>query len=132
MNKKNVIVFSLIIVLFSFILVLGLVSAYRGDVMQTGPNYDPEIHNEIQQAIENNDYQKWSLLISSKNNNSRILEYVNKDNFDLFSAAYLEAKNGNYQELIDFRESIGLGLGNKYRQNNLSHRQNHFNKSNNN
>jgi len=58
MNKTKII--ASILTVFSFLLVLGTVYAYRGDVTQVGPNYDPVIHDSLQSAIEAGDYQAWN------------------------------------------------------------------------
>ncbi|MCK9293102.1 MAG: hypothetical protein WCY27_02900 [archaeon] len=116
--NKNIKIISSILVLLSFVLTLGFVSAYRGNVNQAGPNYDIEVHDSIQVAIESKDYLTWYRLMSEKGN-SKITSVITEDIFSEFSSAYLEAVSGNVEALVEFRESVGLGQKNQFRKNNL-------------
>ncbi|MDD4050059.1 MAG: hypothetical protein PHX47_03570 [Candidatus ainarchaeum sp.] len=114
MNNKTKIIAS-ILTLFSFLLVLGTVSAYRGDLTKLGPNYDPVVHANMQSAIEAGDYQAWNNIVSLRDNNSKITTYITEENFEDYSKAYLDAINGNPGSLQEFRASLGLGQGNQNR-----------------
>jgi len=118
MNVKTKII-GASLVLLSFILTLGFVSAYRGDVTKVGPYYDQEVHDNIQAAIKDGNYQAWHDLMLTRGN-SKITTVVNEDNFSEYSAAYLEALSGDSTSLISFRESLGLGSGMQKRGNNTS------------
>jgi hypothetical protein len=113
MNKTKII--ASVLIAFSFLLVLGTAYAYRGDVTQTGPNYDPVVHDSLRTAIEVGDYQAWNDIVSSRDNKSKISVYITEDNFSEYSKAYVKAVSGNPQALQDFRASLGLGQGNQYR-----------------
>lgn len=117
MNNKTKIIAS-VLAIFSFLLILGTVYAYRGDVTKLGPNYDPVVHESIQSAIEAGDYQSWQAIVSKRDNNSKIRTYITEDNFQEYSKAYKDALNGNPQNLQEFRASLGLGKGNQYRNSN--------------
>jgi hypothetical protein len=117
MNKKSKIIAS-ILVLFSFLLILGTVSAYRGDVTKVSPNYDPVVHDNLRTAIESADYKAWYDIVSQRDNNSKIRTYITEDNFSDFSQAYMDAMSGNSLALKDFRASLGLGQGNQYKGSN--------------
>ncbi|GEM_PF-5970015 len=107
------------LVLLSFILTLGFVSAYRGDVTKAGPYYDAEVHDNIQAAIKDGNYQAWRDLMLTRGN-SKITTVVTENNFSEYSAAYLDALSGDSTSLINFRESNGFGSGMKNRPNNRS------------
>lgn len=112
MNKTKII--ASVLMVFSFLLVLGTTYTYRGDVTKVGPNYDPVVHASVQSAIEDGDYQSWQAIVSKRDNNSKIRTYITEDNFQEYSNAYKDALNGNPKNLQEFRESLGLGQGNQY------------------
>jgi hypothetical protein len=118
MNKKSKIISS-VLVLLSFVLILGTVSAYRGDVNVTGNNYDPVVHQNIRNSIEQGDYQAWYSLVSVRDNNSRITDHITKDNFEEYSLAYMESVSGNSTLLEQFRLSLGLGQGQQMNKHNI-------------
>ena len=81
------------------------VNAYRGDYSQKGPNYSPERHQKMVQALENNDYNAWKELM---NGQGRILEVINEENFSKFAEARKLALEGKYDEANQIREELGL------------------------
>ena len=55
--------------------------AYRGNPDQTGPNYSPERHAEMQKAFDSNDYNAWK---EQMNGRGRATQVVNEQNFSRF------------------------------------------------
>jgi len=92
----------------SLFVITGMVFAYRGDNSIQGPNASPERHEVMQQAFENLDYELWYQEMSKVNPNSRVLQVVNEDNFDIF----VEAKNtDDVEKSQELRAQLGLNNG---------------------
>ena len=90
------------------LLAFSFVSAYQGDPMVQGPDFDEERHLEMQTAFENMDYQTWVTLMQGK---GRVLEVVNEDNFEQFSQMHEAKISGDIETANSIREELGLGLG---------------------
>lgn len=71
--------------------------AYQGDYTKSGPNYTPERHERMLKAIETNDYNAWSKLMSGK---GRVTQIINESNFARFAEAHKLAKEGKYDKLM--------------------------------
>ncbi|MFO7807191.1 MAG: hypothetical protein R6V40_02085 [Candidatus Moraniibacteriota bacterium] len=80
-------------------------NAYLGDCSQRGPNCNEERHQEIIQALEDNDYKAWSNLM---NNKGKVTQAINEDNFSQFTKAYKLAQEGKYDEADQIREELDL------------------------
>lgn len=85
-------------------------SAYQGDPTVEGPNYTPERHEAMTQALENGDYETWKSLMESNVNQGRVLGVVNEDNFDQFVEAHNLALAGDLEGAKAKRAELGLGL----------------------
>ena len=112
MNKTKKIVLGL----GTLALVLGVsgviassVSAYRGNPSVQGPNYSVERHTAMEKAFETNDYTAWKSLIQ---NQGRVTQVVNKDNFAKFAEAHKLAEKGDLAGAQKIRQELGLGLNN--------------------
>lgn len=100
------------------ILVIGVVSlvsvlAYRGDPNVQGPNYDADIHEQLEAAIESGDYDAW-IAIRQENNlpmNGRLFQVINKDNFDKYKQLYNAMQSGDIDTANAIRAELGLGQG---------------------
>lgn len=97
--------------------VLGLVAAgtvaysaqalaYRGNPGETGPNYSPERHEQMEKAFENNDYNAWKSLMNGR---GRATDVVNEGNFSRFAEAHRLTEEGKTDEANKIREELGLG-----------------------
>ncbi len=101
------------LVLGGVLLTPNLVDAYRGDPSIQGPNCTDERHELMEQAFESNDYNAWKEQMQGK---GRVTEKVNESNFARFADAHRLALEGKTEEAKQIREELGLGLGNKYGQ----------------
>lgn len=90
------------------LLILGTAQytmAYKGDMMQKGPNHTAEREAQITQAINSGNYQAWKALM---NNRGRVTEIITKDNFSKFAEAWKLAKAGKITEANTIRKELGL------------------------
>ncbi|MGV8163091.1 MAG: hypothetical protein ACP5N2_07200 [Candidatus Nanoarchaeia archaeon] len=112
-NKNKIVVgiFGLFIV--SVLAFAGLTYAYRGDATVQGPNYDADVHEQLELALENNDYDAW-LKIRQDNNlpmNGRMFQVINKDNFEKYAQMHEANEEGDYETANAIRAELGLGQG---------------------
>lgn len=84
-------------------------NAYRGDVSAKGPNYSVERENAMEKAFATNDYAAWKALMQ---NQGRVTQIINKDNFAKFAEAHKLAENGDAVGAQKIRQELGLGLKN--------------------
>jgi hypothetical protein len=112
MNKTKKIVLGL----GTLALVLGIsgaiastANAYRGDPSLKGPNYSVERHTAMVKAFETNDYTSWKNLMQ---NQGRVTQVINKDNFAKFAEAHKLALSGDITGAQKIRQELGLGLKN--------------------
>ncbi|MFA5777896.1 MAG: hypothetical protein WC870_00145 [Candidatus Paceibacterota bacterium] len=112
MNKTKKVVLGL----GTLALVLGVsgaiastANAYRGDPSVKGPNYSVERHVVMEKAFETNDYLAWKNLMQ---NQGRVTQIINKDNFTKFAEAHRLAENGDLEGAKKIRQELGLGLKN--------------------
>ncbi len=117
MNKTKKIVLGL----GTLALVLGVsgvvansVYAYKGNPAVQGPNYSVERHTAMEKAFETNDYTAWKSLMQ---NQGRITQIVNKDNFAKFAEAHKLTEKGDIAGAQKIRRELGLGLNNGSIQN---------------
>jgi len=82
--------------------------AYRGNPDQTGPNYSPERHAEMQKAFDSNDYNAWK---EQMNGRGRVTQVVNEQNFSRFVEMRKLMLEKKYDEANKIREELGLGQG---------------------
>jgi hypothetical protein len=83
--------------------------AYRGNPDQTGPNYSPERHAEMQKAFENKDYNAWK---EQMNGRGKVTQVVNEQNFARFAEMRKLMLEKNFDEANKIRTELGLGQGN--------------------
>jgi hypothetical protein len=83
--------------------------AYRGNSDQTGPNYSPERHAEMQKAFENKDYNTWKELMNGR---GRVTQVVNEQNFPRFAEMHKLMLEKKYDEANQIRKELGLRQGN--------------------
>jgi len=104
-NTKIILGISALTLIAGAILTTSDVSAYQGNYTQKGPNCNPERHEAMEQAFENNDYQAWTDLMEGR---GRVTQIVNEDNFARFSEAHRLAEEGNYDAADAIRQELGL------------------------
>jgi hypothetical protein len=111
MNKTK----KIILGLGTLALVLGIsgaiassASAYRGNPTVKGPNYSMERETAIKKAFATNDYIAWKALMQ---NQGKVTQVINKDNFAKFAEARKLALNGDNAGANKIRQELGLGLG---------------------
>jgi hypothetical protein len=112
-KMKKTILFGL-----GFLLVVGLVSmigvlAYKGDPNVQGPNYDADVHEQLEAAIESGDYDAW-IQIREDNNlpmKGRMFQVINADNFYKFSELHNAMQSGDYETANAIKAELGLGQG---------------------
>jgi hypothetical protein len=83
--------------------------AYQGNPDQTGPNYSPERHAEMQKAFENNDYNAWKEQMKGR---GRVTQAVNDQNFSRFAEMHKLMLEKKYDDANKIRTELGLGQGN--------------------
>jgi hypothetical protein len=108
MSKKHVVIGGAIASIVGILAISQGVLAYRGDFSQTGPNYSPERHEQMEKTFENNDYNSWKNMMNGK---GRVTEVVNEANFGRFSEMHRLVKEGKTDEAEKIREELGLGQG---------------------
>ena len=82
---KNKILLGVLALFVLSIFSLGTI-AYRGDPDIQGPNYNADVHEQLETALEAGDYDLW-VSIREENDlptRGRIFQVINEDNFDLF------------------------------------------------
>jgi hypothetical protein len=89
------------------------VSAYRGNPDVEGPNYNEEVHTQLEAAMDADDYDAW-LKIRQDNNlpmNGRMFRVVNKDNFGKYVEMHDAQLSGDTETADAIRAELGLGQG---------------------
>ncbi len=110
MKKKMMLILAIVIVAS-----VGLVavSAFRGDTSVQGPNYDSDIHEQMEAAMDDGDYEAW-VSIRKENGlpiRGRMFSAVNEDNFDLFVQMHEANMAGDYETAAGIRTELGFGTG---------------------
>lgn len=140
MNKKNKMINKLMPVIVITILTISFaqnVFAYDGDSLDTDStsnitnertiskndkknknskrNKKMSDYKDIQQAIENKNYEAWKNLLLNNNTkeNEKLLSVINKDNFEKYANAKILAKNGDHTEINKLKVELGLNYKNK-------------------
>jgi hypothetical protein len=81
-------------------------NAYRGDFTVKGLNYSVEREAAIEKAFATNDYTAWKALMQ---NQGRVTQVINKDNFAKFAEARKLALSGDIAGAQKIRQELGLG-----------------------
>ena len=110
MNKTN----KVLLGLGTLALILGFsgaiaskANAYKEDPSVKGPNHSTERHTAMEKAFKINDYTAWKALMQ---NQGRVTQIINKDNFAKFAEAHKLAESGNVLGAQKIRQELGLGL----------------------
>jgi len=83
----------------------GQASAHFGNNPEgTGKNYDPDRHAQMQEIIDNKDYQAWLEIVGDK----PVTEYINQDNFSRFLEMKEARHSGDFDTADAIREELGM------------------------
>jgi hypothetical protein len=91
----------------------GISYAYRGNSNIQSPNYDADVHEALEEAMANNDYDAW-LKIRQDNNlpmKGKIFSVINEDNFDRYVEMHNAMLEGDTETADLIRAELGLGSG---------------------
>jgi hypothetical protein len=106
-----------ILAAFVAVFIIGIVTmigayAYKGNPSVNGPNYSEAVHEQLEVAIDNGDYDAW-IQIRQENNlpmNGRMFQVINKDNFELFAEMHDAQLAGDIDRADEIRSELGLGM----------------------
>lgn len=97
--------------------VIGMLSlsvfAYKGNPNVKGPNYNEELHEQLEAALEAKNFNSW-LKIRQENNlpmKGKIFQVINAENFDKYVELHNAQKNGDIETVSKIRAELGLGQG---------------------
>ena len=83
--------------------------AFRAENIDRGLNEERcELMKEI---FESNDYEAWRTNMELNRRNTKVLDLVNKENFETFKEAHEAMKKGDYERAKELRAELGLGQG---------------------
>ena len=83
--------------------------AYRGDYSKQGPAYSPERHTAMTEAMESNNYEAWSELMSGR---GRVVQVISAENFSRFTEARQLALAGDLEGADAIRKELGIRASN--------------------
>ena len=107
-----------ILTIFVAIFIIGVFSligvyAYNGSANVNMPNYDANVHEQLETAIENGDYDAW-IKIRQENNlpmSGRMFQVINKANFAKYKELHDANIAGDVDKANQARTDLGLGTG---------------------
>ena len=109
MKKSNkVLVGSLAVVMMGAFAVSSAM-AYQGDYSKQGPAYSPERHTAMTEAMNSNDYEAWSELMSDR---GRVKQVINAENFARFAEARRLGEAGDIDGADAIRQELGIRRSN--------------------
>lgn len=85
--------------------------AYRGDPGVKGPNFDPERHAQMEEVLNNQDYQGWLELMGDR----PVTDKITEENFGRFVEMHQLRLAGDDEGAKQIREELGLGWGQGFR-----------------
>jgi len=80
------------------------VSAHPGTGQGYRAHYSPERHAQMEQVIENQNYEEWLELVGDR----PITEYVTEENFSRFLEMMALRHEGNFEEADAIRAELGM------------------------
>ncbi|MFA6073630.1 MAG: hypothetical protein WC758_05945 [Candidatus Woesearchaeota archaeon] len=111
--KNKLMVGILAVFIVSALAFTGLTYAYKGNTQTTGPNYNEDVHEQLENAMDVGDYDAW-IKIRQDNNlpmNGRMFQVVNKANFAKYVEMHDANEAENYVRAEEIRTELGLGQG---------------------
>ncbi len=113
-NMKNKILGTMFaLLLIGIIALVGVTYAYKGDPNVKGPNYSADVHEQMEEAMSNKDYDAW-IKIRQDNNlpmNGRMFQVINKDNFNKYVEMYNANLAGDIVKADAIKAELGVGNG---------------------
>jgi hypothetical protein len=89
------------------------VMAYKGNPNVQGPNYNADVHEQLESAMDAGDYDAWVQI--RKDNNlpmqGRMFQVINKDNFGKYVEMHNAMISGDTEKADEIRTELGLGQG---------------------
>jgi hypothetical protein len=113
-KMKNKIVLGLAMVFAISVLSLGIL-AYKVNPGAKGPNYNEDVHEQLESAMERGDYHGW-LSIRQANGlptNGRMFQIINEENFDKYVALHNANLAGDTETAFAIKAELGLGQGSR-------------------
>lgn len=107
-NSNKILVGSLAVVAMG-VFAVSSAMAYQGDYSKQGPEYSPERHIAMTEAMDSNNYEAWSELTA---NRGRVTQVVNADNLAEFAEARRLGQAGDVAGADAIREELGLRTSN--------------------
>jgi hypothetical protein len=89
----------------------GIASAFQGDPSIEGPNFNAEIHDQMEAAFDAYDYATWKDLMEESGHAGRVLDVVTEENFNTFVDAHNAAEEGDFETANALRAELGLNNG---------------------
>lgn len=91
-------------------------SADEEDAAKRGPNFNPELHEQMVEVMENGDYQDWYDLINQDGHNPKFAETITEENFSQFVEMWNLRQEGRAlmlqaREKMEAARAIGEELG---------------------
>ncbi len=97
----------------SIVSLAGIAYAYKGYPNVKGPNYNADVHEKLEAAMEAGDYDTW-IKIRQDNNlptKGRIFRVINEDNFDKYVELHEANLAGDTEKADAIKAELGLGQG---------------------
>lgn len=108
-NKLGMILMTVFLI---SILSLG-VFALKGNSNMRGPNFDEEVHAQLDAALAAGDYDLW-VSIRHENNlpmKGKIFSVITAENFDMYVQLHNANRAGDVESVNEIRSALGLGQG---------------------
>jgi len=112
MNKKTI-TLSLATAFTSAAITASLTSAYRGNPNVPGPNYTPERHEAMEEALEKRNFQTWKELHNGRGRISQVID--SQEKFEKMAEAHELMEEGKVDEaheiMADLMGNSPYGFG---------------------
>ncbi len=92
---------------------LGAVLAYRGNADVQGSNYDADVHEQLEAAMDAGDYDAW-IQIREDNDlpmRGRMFQVITEDNFGKYVELHEANLAGDTEKADAIKAELGLGQG---------------------
>lgn len=116
MDKRLIAMFSLLAIAGIAAMTATEAMAYMGDPAARGPMFNEEIHAQLQQAIEDRDYETWKGILEENNlpMMGRMFQSVNEENFEQFAQMHEAMQSGDFETANQIREELGVGMEHRH------------------
>jgi hypothetical protein len=109
-NKGGIIMKKIAIIMTiiaTSLFVAGFAAAYQ---IKPIINYNPELHEKIEKAIEDGNYAEWKKIRQENNlpTNGRIFQIINEKNFQTFSELHKAIEKGDMEKALELKAKLGL------------------------